>query len=251
MIAVTFRSEVKYIEDMKPHLVDVAAEDFKRVVRLIDSALPALEEVKGKTQWSGEGKELLDRRLKEADMLLEALRYGYDKAGRALDDYVAEQNEAKRLVGEGIRVEVALGNLIRHIDDPGSEPMKTWDDLRGTQGVFDWIGEIGTGDDVDKVRAGADRLFNEASDYYSRAKRTETDARGLIVAALESARTRPARLPGQQRQRAGHHRRRARAAEGDLSGGQGPQRAPARRDHHGRIPGGRRPQHERCSRARR
>ncbi len=185
----TYRSEVKYIEEMKPQLVDVAAEDFKRVVRLIDSALPTLEEVKGKTEWSGEGKELLDRRLKEADMLLEALRHGYDKAGKALDDYVTAQTEAQRLIGEGVRVEGRLGDLIRHIDDPGSEPMKTWDDLRGTQGVFDWIGEIGTGDDVDKVRGEADRLFNEASDYYGRAKKTETDARGLIVPALESART--------------------------------------------------------------
>ncbi|MFC6015423.1 DUF6973 domain-containing protein [Plantactinospora solaniradicis] len=184
----TYRDEVRYIEEMKPHLVDVAAEDFKRVVRLVDSALPTLEEVKGKTEWSGEGKDLLDRRLKEADMLLEALRNGYDKAGGALDDYVAAQTEAKRLVGEGVRVEGALGNLIRHIEDPGSEPMKKWEDLRGTQNPFDWIGEIGTGDDVEKVRAEADRLFNEASDYYGRAKRAETEARGLTVAALVSAR---------------------------------------------------------------
>lgn len=184
----TYRDEVRYIEEMQPQLVDVAAEDFKRVVRLIDSAMPTLEQVRGTTEWTGEGKDLLDRRLKEADLLLEALRNGYEKAGGALDDYVTAQTEAKRLVAEGVRVEGALGNLIRQIEDPGSEPMKTWNDLRGTQGIFDWIGEIGTGDDVEKIRAEADRLFSEASDYYQRAKRTETEARAEIVPALGSAR---------------------------------------------------------------
>ncbi|GIH08229.1 hypothetical protein Rhe02_62960 [Rhizocola hellebori] len=184
----TFRDEVKFIEQMRPEMVDVAAEDCKRVVRLVDSALPTLDEVKQKTEWSGEGKELLDRRLREADTLLEALRYGYDKAGRALDDYVTAQTEAKRLVGEGVRVENALGELIKHIEDPDGQPMKKWEDLRGTQNPFDWIGEWGEGDDIDKVRGEADRLFNEASDYYGRAKKTEGDSRGLVVAALDSAR---------------------------------------------------------------
>jgi len=183
-----YRSDVRYIEQMKPQLVDAAAEDFKRVVRLIDSALPTLEQVSGKTEWSGEGKELFDRRLKEARLLLEALRDGYEKAGGALDDYVPAQNQAKRLVAEGVRVETALGNLIRQIEDPGDEPMKKWNDLRGTQGFFDWIGELGQGDEVDKIRAQADRLFDQASDYYERAKRTESEARSLTVRALESAR---------------------------------------------------------------
>jgi Domain of unknown function (DUF6973) len=184
----TFRDEVKFIEKMRPEMVDLAAEDCKRVVRLVDSALPTLDEVKQKTEWNGEGKELLDRRLREADMLLEALRYGYDKAGRALDDYVAAQTSAKSLVADGIRVEKALGELIKHIEDPGDQPMRKWEDLRATQNPFDWIGELGEGDDIDKVRTEADRLFNEASDYYSRAKKTEGDSRGLVVAALESAR---------------------------------------------------------------
>jgi hypothetical protein len=184
----TFRDEVKFIEEMRPEMVDIAAEDCKRVVRLVDSALPTMDEVKQKTEWEGDGKELLDRRLREADMLLEALRYGYDKAGRALDDYVMAQTEARRLIGEGIRVENALGELIKHIEDPEGQPMKKWEDLRGTQNPFDWIGEWGTGDDVDKVRGEADRLFNQASDYYGRAKKTEGDARGPVVSALESAR---------------------------------------------------------------
>lgn len=184
----TYRSDVAYIEKMQPHLVDAAAEDFRRVVRLIDSALPVLEEARGRVEWAGEGRELLDRRLKEADMLLEALRNGYDKAAAALDDYVTAQHQAKRLVGEGVRTEAALGDLIRHIEDPGSEPMKKWDDLRGTQGFFDWLGELGKGDDIDKVRAQADRLFNQASDAYERAKRTESEARDVAVRMLQSAR---------------------------------------------------------------
>lgn len=91
----TYRDEVNYIEQMNPHLVDAAAEDFKRVVRLIDSALPVFDEVKGKTDWQGDVKELLDRRLKEADSLLEALRHEYDRAGKALDDYSVAQLTAK------------------------------------------------------------------------------------------------------------------------------------------------------------
>jgi hypothetical protein len=185
---VTYRSDVKYIEDMQPHLVEAAAEDFKRVVRMIDSALPALDRARGKVEWSGDGGDLLDRRLKEANLLLEALRDGYDKAGGALDDYATTQAEAKILVSEGVQIEAELGNLIRHIEDPGAEPMKKWDDLRGTQGMFDWIGELGKGDEIDRVRAEADRLSGQASDYYDRAKRTESEGRGLAVRALDSAR---------------------------------------------------------------
>lgn len=184
----TFRDEVNYIEQMNPNLVDATAEDFKRVVRLIDSALPVFDEVKGKTDWQGDTKELLDRRLKEADNLLEALRHEYDRAGRALEDYHLAQVAAKNLVSDGLQAEERLGNAIRHIEDPGSQPMRKWDDLKGTDGFFDWLGELGTGDDVDAVRAEADRLYGEASDYYSRAKKTESDARALISSALSAAR---------------------------------------------------------------
>lgn len=184
----TFRDEVNYIEQMNPNLVDAAAEDFNRVVRLIDSALPVYDEVKRRTDWQGDAKDLLDRRLREADSLLEALRHEYDRAGRALDDYHVAQLAAKKLVDDGVAAEGRLGNAIRHIDDPGSQPMRKWDDLKGTDGFFDWLGELGTGDDVDAVRAEADRLYGEASDYYSRARQTESDARSLIVAALETAR---------------------------------------------------------------
>ncbi len=184
----TLRDEVNYVEQMNPSLVEAAAEDFKRVVRLIDSALSVYDEVKGKTDWQGDAKDLLDRRLKEADSLLEALRHEYDRAGRALDDYHIAQLAAKRLVDDGIRAEQLLGDAISHIDDPGPQPMRKWDDMKGTDGFFDWLGELGSGDEVDAVRALADRLYGEASDYYSRAKKTETDARSLIVAALVAAR---------------------------------------------------------------
>ncbi|MEO3925398.1 hypothetical protein ABGB07_16235 [Micromonosporaceae bacterium B7E4] len=183
-----YRAEVRYIEAMKPHLVDMAAEDFKRVVRLIESALPTLERVKRGTRWAGTGKELFDRRLKEADLMMEALRDGYRKAGRALDDYVDAQTEAQRLVGEGVRVESALGSLIGQIGDPGPEPMKGWEHLRARHAEFARAGETGIAEQIRQMQPEADRLFNQAGDLYQRAIRTETAARGLAGAALGAAR---------------------------------------------------------------
>lgn len=186
-----YKDEVRYIEGMNPHLVEAAAEDFKRVVRLIDSALPTIDEAKQKVEWEGAGKDALDRRLREADMILEALRHEYDRAGRALDDYVTAQKEAKALVGRGVVAEFMLGARIENIlsvkyDD---QPMRKWDSLRAQPEPSFWEDEpSGSNYQVEAVREEADRLYNEASDFYTRAKRTESQARALVVAALESAR---------------------------------------------------------------
>jgi len=185
----TYRDDVAYVEHMRPERVLIGAEEFHRVARLIVSAQPALDEARRKVEWEGTARDLFDRRLREADLILDALAHSYDQAGRALDEYRAAQRTALDLLVDGVAKENQLAELIRQeLEDPGAQPMRRWEDLRSRDGVVDWFSELGERDDVERVRAAADRLYDEASDLYARAKKTENDARSVAVAAIDMAR---------------------------------------------------------------
>jgi hypothetical protein len=190
----TFHDDVEYIEQMRPEMVRIAADDLQRVSRLITSGLPTIDGLRGKVDWRGDAKDLYEQRLREATDLLDELLYGYGKAGAALGEYTTAQRTAKNLVAQGVSAETRLGNLIALIVSSQSfivqrsRPMRQWNDLQSNTGVTDWLAELGHGDEIDEIRSEADALFNEASGCYERARTTEQNARTTTVDAITTAR---------------------------------------------------------------
>jgi len=185
----TYREAVRDIELMNANLIRAAAEDLLRVGRVIQPVLSELFHQKKKFDWEGSARQVADLRLRDCDTVLEALHTAYAMAGAALEDYAEAVRKAKDLVAEGVRAETALGEIIRrHVEDPCSEPMKRWEDLRASQGFFDWLGEYFLQDDVEKIRYEADRRYNTANDCFTRANELEETARNAAIPALYNAR---------------------------------------------------------------
>lgn len=188
-----YRSAVDHIEKMDPVQTDIAAEDLKRVVRLIDSVLPTLITLPGSLQWRAEARVLYEHRLGEAIDLVETLRDGYDKAGKALEDYATAQQTAKRHVAEGIAAEGSLGRLIADIVRTQSlvvqmsSPLAQWNDLRASTGVTDWLIELEQGNKIDAIRDEANSLWNQATGAYDAAIRVEREARDAVADRLRAA----------------------------------------------------------------
>lgn len=191
---VTFHRDIEYIGRMRPDLVSIAADEFQRVGRLVRSGLPTLDRLRGRIDWRGDARDLYERRLTEATDLFDALQAGYTKVGTAIGTYADAQQTARGLVAQGEAAESRLGRLIARIVTTQtvvvqrSRPMHQWNDLRGNSGVTDWLAEFGRRGDIDHVRAQADRLWNEASGFYERARATEQNARTVTGSALRSAR---------------------------------------------------------------
>lgn len=185
----TFRNDVFYIEEMRPEYVAMAAEDFFRVARLIESGLPILDGLVGTVEWGGEAHALYEQRLGEALDLVTMLGIGYRRAGAALEDYGPAQQAAKDLVNTGIVIERRLGELIAplvavHAGISAVSPMAQWDFLIGSSA----LGGAEIDQQREAVRDEADYLFREAEGCYARAIPTEGGARTTAVAVLRAAR---------------------------------------------------------------
>lgn len=190
-----FRDEVYYVESMQPGKVRIAAEDCSRVVRMMTSALPALDQLPGKTQWNSVAAELYEKRLGEAIELLRQLQDGYARCASALREYADTQQRAREAITQGVSVEGALGALItpiltKALDATGDTPMRQWADLRESAGFFDWLDEKVHRADIDKVRGQAEVLFARAGSYYDQAIEIEARGRAEAVDELGVARRR-------------------------------------------------------------
>lgn len=178
---------------MDPILVGLTAEEYRRVVRLIDSAMPTLGALPGTLQWRSDAGELCEQRLREAISLIEQLRDGYDQAGGAVADYVEAQDAAKLHVAAGFGAEVELRTLLsRNGLIPGGlrasmDPMLLWDDLRATIGTDDALYENAVREQIEQVRATAEDLYGTASDAYRQAISVEAEARQTAAQALTAA----------------------------------------------------------------
>ncbi|GIJ45295.1 hypothetical protein Val02_21810 [Virgisporangium aliadipatigenens] len=177
---------MKYIEEMSPDRVTIAERECQRVVRLIGSTQGTLDRARSTVVWADRSSELFDRRLRQADRTFEQLMEGYTKAARALNEYIAAQREAQRLVAEGVRVEDELREILAYLARTHPplhrlDPMEQW--------AF-WAGRADPDlqEEIDRVRADADLLYHRAAQWYDRARRTEADARGVAVTALRAAR---------------------------------------------------------------
>jgi hypothetical protein len=184
----TYHGDVAYIEQMQPVQAGYAADDFRRLVRVINDDLPSLRGLGGRLVWKGQTRGLVDLRLSQAAEILDALKKAFSEAGTALDGYTAAQERALRLVREGRQAEGALGQLIAQITDVGTDALRRWEDLRSTDGFFDWLSEIFQQGDINRLRAEADGLHKRATTAYRDALEVESEARKAAVEMFDRAR---------------------------------------------------------------
>lgn len=185
----TFRDQVFYIEQLRPEYTAMAAEEFERVARVIESGLPQLDGLVGTVDWSGAARERYETRLGQAADLATKLSIGYHRAGIALEDYWSAQQSAKDLVNTGIVLERRLGELIApltaaHAGLSAAGPMAQWDFLIGPSA----LGTPEVDARREAVRDEADYLFREAEGCYARAIPAEGAARAAVLEALRAAR---------------------------------------------------------------
>src|SRR6266511_1932721 len=167
-----YRDAVKYIEDMKPNYVNAVGDECLRTKAIIQTALPTLSGLPGNVDWRSDAAALYEQRLKETIELVEGLHDGFDKAGKAVADYVQAQRQAQARVADGVNAESQLHALIAPIVATQSfqvrfsDALRQWNDLRSTTGVTDWVIELPEHDEINKVRAEADELWYRATDAY-------------------------------------------------------------------------------------
>lgn len=184
-------SDVKYIDESDPGMINVNAEEFKRLGRLADTALPELAAVKTGPEWEGAGREGYDRKLDDVTRLVRYLGDAFVAAGKALGDYVPEIRKAKELVHEGKSPEKELKELLKPYQSGHTkkfhraEPLRQWEDLRETTGFLDWLSDpLVINDDVERR---ANQLHGEIHHIFGEAKKIDENARSSCVAALRRA----------------------------------------------------------------
>ncbi|MCP2261298.1 hypothetical protein LX15_005019 [Streptoalloteichus tenebrarius] len=184
-------SDVRYLAESEPGMVDVNAEEFRRVNRLIQAVLPELGQVRSATEWVGEGREVYDRKLGESLTLLEHLASAFQKAGDALDDYGRELRRAKECLDEGERKQDSLRHLLKPFlsghtsafDE--AEPLRQWEDITHTTGLRDALSDPMVINN--SVRAEGDRLATEIKSAFDESRRIEESARERCVPVLRQA----------------------------------------------------------------
>lgn len=188
-----FRKDVAYLDDCVPALVDLTAQEYLRVSRLVDTTEPILTDARATLIWEASARDLYEQRMSQAQDLLTSLRSAYWVSGQALAEYEQALRVAKRWVEEGDASQRRLADLIAPLtrwQTPRfheSEPLGQWEDLRSTTGFFDRIAEFMIRDDVERIRAEADRHYYAAAHAYDRALRVERLAADRCVAGLKEA----------------------------------------------------------------
>jgi hypothetical protein len=195
---VAFRRQVEYLDECVPECVNLNAEEFKRVSRMIESVLPDLGVARTRVEWDAPARDLYDRRLREADNLAHELRAAFVVAGPALATYGQELAKAKLSVEHGDGAAKRLQTLMDPIiwyQTPtfhDSETLVQWEDLRERTSLMDQIAESGLQDEVDRIRVEAEHLYRVAAHAYDDALRVEQDARAQCVTEMVAA---SAKLP--------------------------------------------------------
>ncbi|MGJ7908210.1 hypothetical protein ACOQFL_17235 [Actinopolyspora sp. H202] len=187
----TYFEEVEFLTEVAPNLIERNSEEFKRIHKLLESTLPTVKRVKQDTDWQGSGREKYDSRLDDAGGLVENLSKGFIKASEALANYAPEADKARKLVEEGQVSEQKLSDEIEKVATAitrtaqKAEPMRQWEDIRATTGVFDWLAELGM--DVDSIREKAERFYRQTDEKFTQAKDTEKSARDACLEGMDSA----------------------------------------------------------------
>ncbi|MFB7468102.1 hypothetical protein ACFCZ1_32215 [Streptomyces sp. NPDC056224] len=191
MSGLSHHGDVAFLEECNPALIERNAAEFRRLRDLLVQVEEPARRAETGTQWESDGSHTYTRRLGEARQLVTHMAEGYDRAASALNAYAAALTTAKSHYGNGKRSERALaaligtkGTAITKVAQE-AEPMRQWEDMRATTGVFDWLAEATM--DVDDIRDEANRLHDAAGGSFHLAKTTEQEARSTCVHALKQA----------------------------------------------------------------
>ncbi|MFD9849259.1 hypothetical protein [Streptomyces parvus] len=167
------------------------ADEFLRIRNMLVEADEPAERAEKKTHWHSEGSRRYEARVAEARKLVVNLAEGYGKAASALRSYAFALTTAKSHYSNGKANEQALATLIatkgtaitRKAQD--AEPMRQWEDMRGTTGVLDFFAELTM--DVDDIKDEANRLHDAAGGDFHLARTVEKEARDICVHAMKQA----------------------------------------------------------------
>ncbi|OKK21089.1 hypothetical protein AMK16_12050 [Streptomyces sp. CB00455] len=191
MSGLGYRKDVEFLEECNPALVERNAAEFRRLRDLLVQVEEPARRAQTRTQWQSDGSHTYTGRLAEARQLVTHMAEGYDKAASALNAYAAALTTAKSHYRDGKRSEGALAALIGTKGTAitrtaqMAEPMRQWEDMRATTGVFDWLAEATM--DVDDIRDEANGLHDAAGGSFHLAKTAEQEARSTCVHALRQA----------------------------------------------------------------
>lgn len=187
----TYHAEVKFLQDCNPALIERNADEFKRMYGLLHAATPSVKKAE-RLDWTSDSRSHYEARLRDVEGLVTGLTEGYQKAWKALLDYADAVTHAKQFLTAGEEAQSALADVMSREATPmtskakAAEPMRQWEDLRGTTGFLDALAELLV--DVDAIREEADGWHKRASEAFGNALKTEETARRTCVAELRSAR---------------------------------------------------------------
>ncbi|MFS0698110.1 hypothetical protein [Streptomyces nitrosporeus] len=185
-----YRADVEFLEASNPALIAHGAAEFTRLHNLIETTGNGFRKA-ATVNWRSQAHDLYLRRLREARELTDALSGAFRRAGKAVTAYADAVTLAKTHYANGKAAEDKLAEVMSReavavtAAARAAEPLKQWEDLRGTSGVLDWFAELTV--DIDAIRAEAERYYGQAKDHYSDAKRVEAEARATCTAELEAA----------------------------------------------------------------
>ncbi|MFE7774061.1 hypothetical protein ACFU5O_09190 [Streptomyces sp. NPDC057445] len=191
MSGIGHRSDVQFLAECNPALVERNADEFQRLRDLLVEIEEPARRAETRTEWHSEGSKSYEARVAEARALVVHLAEGYNKAASALRSYALALATAKSHFSDGKESEQALASLIatkgtaitREAQE--AEPMRQWEDTRGTTGFLDWLAESTM--DIDDIKDEANRLHDAAGSSFHLAKSAEKEARDICVHALKAA----------------------------------------------------------------
>ncbi|MFJ3914159.1 lysozyme family protein [Streptomyces vinaceus] len=185
-----YRAEVAFLEDANPALIDRNAAEFRRLHVLIESTGDAFRKAT-KVEWESEARDLYVKRLAESKSLAEALSGAFSTAASALARYSDAVTTAKAHYKNGMTTEGRLSSVMSREAQAitptarAAEPLRQWEDLRGTTGVLDFFAELTV--DVDAIREEAERYYSQTKNHFGDALRVESEARETCIADIRAA----------------------------------------------------------------
>ncbi|MFE1231893.1 hypothetical protein [Streptomyces sp. NPDC058745] len=186
----TYRADVAFLEDTNPFLILRNALEFRRLHTLVDSTDDAFRKA-SKVEWQSEARDLYVKRLQESKSIADALSEAFRTAGSALAAYADAVTTATSHFKNGKHTEGKLSEVMGREAQAitptarAAEPLRQWEDLRGTSGVLDFFAELTV--DVDAIREEAEGYYHQTKGHYGDALRVESEAREHCLASLRTA----------------------------------------------------------------
>ncbi|MER7708124.1 hypothetical protein ABTX81_35200 [Kitasatospora sp. NPDC097605] len=187
----TYYADVKFLDSCNAPLIERNAAEFKRMCTLLHSVRPSVKKA-NELHWTSDHRPQFDARLKDVEGLVNGLYAGFELAYHALLEYADAVELAQGHLKAGQEASRLLAGVIARKgtavtrEAQKAEPMRQWEDLRATTGFLDFLAELTV--DVDDIRDEANRLHDQASEAFTRARDVELEARRTCVLNLKTAR---------------------------------------------------------------